>query len=201
MVDPFDVTHYSLDDHRLEEFFMFCVAVAGKKATMVAGKLDLFLDHAKDGETPFALVRRLNAAGELEDTLRSVKMGQYAKLTEAWAFCADGGIDVRTSGADDLQKVRGIGYKTARYFILHTRRAARVGVIDTHILKFLASRGHEVPSKIPNDKRYLKLEALILAEADTAGMTPADFDLAVWRHYASGGIHPLPTSPEFRAAA
>lgn len=89
--------------------------------------------------------------------------------------------------------IRGVGEKTSRYFLLHSRRdCGRIAVLDTHILKYLRHLGHIVPKGLPKGAGYARLEALVIAAADSAGMSMPDFDLAVWSHYASnpGGIKP-----------
>jgi thermostable 8-oxoguanine DNA glycosylase len=76
--------------------------------------------------------------------------------------------------------------KTSRCFILHTRKNARVAGLDTHMLKFLRSKGHfDAPKSTPsNEKNYDRFEKLVLKYADEAGKTPAEFDLDVWNSYA-----------------
>ena len=195
MVDPFEITDFGRGDAALQEFWLFCVAVAGKKATMIAGKVDEFLSGRAEGELPFDYVRRLVSEGRLVSRMQEVKIGKYALLDKAWSFTvSDAGPDLRTASADELQAIHGVGFKTSRFFVLHSRADADVAVIDTHVLKYIASLGHEVPSSIPVGEPYLKLEAIMLSAARSAGMTMADFDLMVWKHYASGGVHPLPGS-------
>lgn len=194
MVDPFQITDFKRDDTALQEFWLFCVAVAGKKATMIASKIDEFLSGCQDGETPFDYVRRLASEDRLIERMTEVRLGKYALLDRAWRFTvSEAGPDLRTAQVSELQSIHGVGFKTSRFFILHSRADADVAVIDTHVLKYLASLGHEVPDTIPVGETYLRLEAIMLDAARAAGMPMADFDLAVWKHYASGGAHPLPS--------
>lgn len=190
MVDPFNVTNYSRTRSELEEYFLFCLAVAGKKATMIAAKVAEFLSGATPDETPFAYVLRLEAEGSLTARLIEVKMGKYALLTRAYAQAAR--MDVATASVDELEALPGVGPKTARFFVLHSRRNAKVAVIDTHVLKFLREKGHEVPKGFPSPRDYKRFEQIMLSEIEASGMNTAEFDLAVWSHYASGGASPLP---------
>lgn len=193
MIDPFAITDFNRDDHALQEFWLFCVAVAGKKATMIAAKVDEFLKDRNEAELPFDYVRRLIAEGRLVERMNAVKIGKYALLEKAWGFTVShDGPDLRTASADTLQSIHGVGFKTSRFFILHSRASAEVAVIDTHVLKFLKTKRHRVPASIPVGPEYLRLERLMLGYARKAGMTMADFDLSVWKHYASKGEHELP---------
>ncbi|MCV9963683.1 hypothetical protein OIU34_17420 [Pararhizobium sp. BT-229] len=195
MVDPFKITDFNRDDATLQEFWMFCVAVAGKKATMIAGKIDEFLSAKAPGELPFDYLRRLVAEGKLDEAMKAVRLGKYDLLGKSWPFIVSADApDLRRAEASELQDIHGVGFKTSRFFVLHSRHDARVAVIDTHVLKYLKSRRHRVPKTIPVGKEYLRLEKLMLKYARAAGMTMADFDLAIWKHYASKGEHALPAA-------
>lgn len=78
-----------------------------------------------------------------------------------------------------------VGPKTARFFLLSTRRGAQCAALDTHVLKFLRSLGHDVPAVTPSKgRRYHEIEQLFLDEARRRRMTPAKLDAAVWHSYA-----------------
>lgn len=197
MIDPYRITNYDRTDHELEEFWLFCLAVAGKKATMMAQKVDDFLKPAIErGETPLEYVAHLIRVSNLLDAeLRHVKMGKYALLTDGYAESARrGNAWLRTASAEDIRTdITGAGYKTSRFFTLHSRRNEAVAVIDTHMLKYLKHMGApNVPDGIPNGPDYLRLEKLLLAEAARKKLSMADFDLKIWSHYASKGASPLP---------
>jgi len=193
MIDPYNITDFSRSRSDLEEFWLFCLAVAGKKATVIADKVAEFLKDAEEGETPFAYVRRLWSESTLRDRLKGVRLGKYALLEKAYsASVADAAPDLTTATAEDLESIPGVGPKTARFFILHSRKDARVAVIDTHVLKYLRMLGHSVPKGVPSGREYKRLEEIMLSEMDKSGMPRAEFDLAVWSHFASNGASPLP---------
>lgn len=203
MIDPFNITNYNRTDVELEEFWLFCLAVAGKKATMMAEKVDEYLRpiHSKESifKTPFELINYqslgFGAGSALDLSLRAVKMGKYALLKKGFEESAKKGNSwFRTASAEDIrQNITGAGYKTSRFFTLHSRQNEQVAVIDTHMLKYLNHIGApNVPSGIPVGPDYLRLEAILLAEAKKKKMAMADFDLAIWSHYAGGGVTPLP---------
>lgn len=193
MIDAFDVTNFKRTQSELEEYWLFCVAVAGKTATIIAKKINQFLSDKYLCETPFDYVRRLNKEGRLEARMREVKLGKYTNLVPSYtAISAADAPDLRTAAPAEFETIRGVGEKTSRYFILHSRENANVAAIDTHVLKYLKARGYTVTKGIPKGKAYARLEGYMLAEMAASGMTPADFDLALWSHYASKGKYPLP---------
>lgn len=193
MVDPYDVTDYGRGRSALEEYFLFCVAVAGKKAVMIAAKVAEFLEGSQPGESPFEYVLRLDGEGSLAARLKETRIGKYALLAKAYPAAARLG-DVSAATVEELEALPGVGPKTARFFVLHSRKDARVAVIDTHVLKFLRERGHETPKGFPTGAAYRRLEGLMLDEMEASGLSRAEFDLAVWSHYASNGKTPLPRS-------
>jgi hypothetical protein len=202
VVDPYAITDYARDGADLELMAVFCACVAGKKATMISGMVAEFLGDCAYSGTPFERIRAMAGGGTLEANLRRARIGKYGLLTRGLGDLATSGIDLRSCGAEDLERFRGIGMKTSRFFILHSRPGARVAVIDTHVLKYLRAIGAEkVPDTIPTGKDYLRLEAVILGEADRLGLTVADFDLKVWTWFANGNTGvpefalPLPLPP------
>jgi thermostable 8-oxoguanine DNA glycosylase len=117
------------------------------------------------------------------EMLRDHGIGCYTIKAKAMFYAATSGLDLRTCTASDLESIYGVGPKTARCFLLHTRENARVAGLDTHMLKHLKSLGHDVPKSTPIGKKYLTLEKTVLSLADEAGMTPAEYDLHVWTSY------------------
>ena len=125
--------------------------------------------------TPEQLAERLKAAG----------LGCYNLKGRGFHTITKMGLDLRTCTAEDLERCPGIGLKTSRFFILHTRRAARVACLDTHILRWLSDLGYKAPKVTPNSKKvYRELEAIFLGLARKKRMSPARLDLAIWRKYS-----------------
>jgi thermostable 8-oxoguanine DNA glycosylase len=194
MIDPTKITHFARTQHELEEFWLFCIAVAGKTASQIAAKIDQFLSGKTASEGPYDYVRRLITEDRLRPELERVKMGKYRLLVQGYAECvADSGPDLSTATPRDLEAIYGVKHKTARFFILHSRENADVAVIDTHVLKYLKHRGHDnIPDSVPQTARYYEIEELMKSEARLSALSFADFDLAVWNHYSSKGASPLP---------
>jgi endonuclease III len=113
-------------------------------------------------------------------------IGCYNLKSRTFRELAHADLDLKTCTTDDLEKIPGIGMKTSRCFIIHSRQGARYAGLDTHILKFLRSAGVEnVPKATPSSKKeYLRLEKEFLRLADLAGKAPAVFDLEIWNKYS-----------------
>ena len=190
MIDPNDVTNYKRSNDELLEFWLFCLFVRGKNADVQAQKLNEFLTFLGGIDT-FVRHKRVT----VDQALRIVKAGQYNSLVQAimetiLAIRQDADF-LRKATVSDLEKIKGVGPKTARFFVLHTRPKSSVAVLDTHILNYLnASMDLKVPRATPGDpKKYVELEEAFLLQADFEGVDPAAFDLAIWK--ASRDDRPL----------
>lgn len=197
MINPSDVIKYDRTDAELEEWWLFSTIVAGKTATTQARLLDGFLTkYGLNGESPFATIRRLNVPSQrtfdiryvndrtvLRNVMEDARIGQYNRLERCWRESLS--LDLRNDPVEAFEAIHGVGPKTARMFIMHSRRDQRLAAIDTHVLKHLAANGHTVPKATPSStKQYRELEDAFLVLADASGQSPAEYDLAVWRSYA-----------------
>lgn len=160
---------------------MFWILAANKTAKIAARGLGQFLSRYPD-KLPFEAVL---ASDDLAQELKSCGIGSYNNKARTLREVSSANLDLRTCSAEDLISIWGIGLKTAKCFLLHTRRDVQFAGLDTHILKFLASLGHQVPKSTPNAKQYSALEAAFLAEAKRRKQTPAELDLEVWRSYSN----------------
>jgi hypothetical protein len=136
MIDPSNVTNASRSAEELEEFLLFCVVVAGKNADQQAAKLERFLG----GRRPFAFIRSSDREGLLDSRLRDARLGKYALLGRSFRALARSGADLRTCAWQDLTGFPGIGLKTAKFFVLHSRAGQMHGVLDTHVLSWMRER-------------------------------------------------------------
>jgi thermostable 8-oxoguanine DNA glycosylase len=187
LIDPSAPISYTRNAVELETFWFFCLAVAGKTAKTQARLLDNFIqsldaaDHEDD--TPFTRVEQAAARGVLMDKVKASRLGQFNRLERA--FRESTGLNLRACTVSDLEAIHGVGPKTARMFLMFTRPEQRFAALDTHVLKFLASKGLEVPKTTPPaGERYRKLEEEFLKLADKSGKSVADFDLEIWKSYA-----------------
>jgi thermostable 8-oxoguanine DNA glycosylase len=166
---------------------MFAILVAGKGAEQQARKLDEFLSrsmHENSGK-PFKHIEHLNHWGWLDLRMREFKLGQYKRIGHAFTEILKFKGRLKEVTIEELESVKGIGSKTARFFILHSRPDAKVAVLDTHILKWMSEKGYKVPKATPAKKKYTEIEKLFLQEAIRHQMTPADLDLTIWKSYAT----------------
>lgn len=187
LVDPSDVVNFNRTDHELELFWLFVAVVAGKTAKTQARLLDNFLTnlpapYGEFNDTPFGRIHLANASGTLFEKLKESRLGQFNRLYKL--FVGSLLIDLRECTVEDLEAIHGVGPKTARMFIMMSRPNQRYAALDTHILKYLAQKGHDVPKVTPTGKQYGNIEKIFLKYADESNMSVADFDLQIWKSYA-----------------
>jgi thermostable 8-oxoguanine DNA glycosylase len=180
--DPRRPTNYDRTPRELELFFLFTIFVANKPAMITAEKLTNIFGHIT--RMPREYLKWLGPARRM-NLWRHHRLGQYKRIEGAVAASLGLRLDVCT--VNHLTAIPGIGNKTARFFLLHSRRAACYAVIDTHILKYLRAKGFSAPASTPStNSQYEILECLWLNEIkhDFPGMTAAEADLAIWRKYS-----------------
>lgn len=190
MVDPINFTNYNRTDIELEEAILFGLLVANKNAATTARLLDTFLkDHAHRGATPFIIFRTMDLE-LISNRLKQYRFGCYNNKAKGIYQLARSGINLRTCTTDDLEAIHGIGRKTSRLFILHTRPDARCIPLDTHILHYLRDIGYIVPVSTPSSKsKYETIERLCIQLSRKANKSCADWDLDIWREYSSKAMN------------
>jgi thermostable 8-oxoguanine DNA glycosylase len=186
MIDSSDITNFNRSEIELQEYLLFCACVAGKTSVVQAKKLDEFLyPSTLLGKTPFEYINHLESSGKLMPRLRYTKLGQYNRLHELFKKIIS--VDVENVDVDELETVPGIGPKTSRFFLLHSRPNQRVAVLDTHILSWLRenTKGTTIPKSTPQaTSRYKAIEKLFISEADKRNIGIADLDLQIWNERA-----------------
>lgn len=196
MNSPTEVTNFNRTIDQLELFWIFCIIVAGKPSDWALRTTTKFLQNRKH-LTPFEHIQLMGHG--LRNTLVANKVGQYTRIEGA--IRASLKLDLETVTLDELMALPGVGPKTARFFLLHSRRDSRVAVLDTHVLKWLRNAVPEVPEQTPsNQKDYERLEGLFLSFAKMyfGDMPIAEVDLLIWS-VMSGRLDfdlPLPRLPE-----
>ena len=183
MIDPTKITKFNRTKEELEELLLFCIAVAGKNATVTARNLDKLLDYANDfGDgSPFELIIKLSLAHDLSKVMKEFGFGCHTIKARGFIEAAKSGLNLNTCTLEELEKIHGIGMKTSRFFVLHTRQNACVACLDTHILQWLSKHsGYDVPKHTPTRKKYLELEKVFLKVADVLSIHPSELDLKIW---------------------
>ena len=190
MINPNQITNYNRTEAELEEFLMFAILVAGKTAKQQAKKLDEFLSSKKvlklpEDTTPLEFLDCLIRCDMLSSLMMKHKLGQYKRLTFAFIGILKFKGNLKNVSVKELESVRGIGSKTARFFILHSRPNQKIAVLDTHILKYMYEQGYDVPKMTPPKHRYGIIEEQFLQIAEDQKMSVADLDLTIWKQYAN----------------
>lgn len=191
MINASKITNFNQTKYELEEHILFWILVAGKKASTISKRLNILLEylyelHGMEYEEPFEAFRRFD--GDLEELLKKHGFGCQKLKSKAIREIISSGLNLKTCTVDDLEKISGIGKKTSRCFLTHSRPNQRLAGIDTHMLKWLKSLGYEVPESTPQGRKYKEIEKLFLNLADKFQMSPAELDLTVWNYY-SGNKH------------
>lgn len=184
LIDPSKITNFERIEEELELFILFCAVVAGKNARVQAQKLDAFLTDAGQIFSPFGLINQYKKNNSLAYHLRHYKLGQYTRLEKTFKELLTLRGKLKTCSVEDLENIHGIGPKTARFFLLHSRPNMRLAVLDTHLLKFLKQNGINAPKSTPSKGKYAELERKFLDICDKKGIDPAVLDLEIWNTFS-----------------
>ncbi len=180
-------THCS-DKYEKQYFLIFSVIVAGRNAKMAVEKTWRLLEFTWGEETPFDLIKHYIDHNTLTQKLKSLKIGQYTRIEKALKDIIN--LNVETCTLDDLLACHGVGNKTARFFLLNTRKNAEYAVLDTHVLKWLNSlfgNWMNVPKSTPTSgSRYALWEykAIQAMKKEYPERTLAQADFEIWKTFA-----------------
>ena len=188
MINPAEVTNYNRTQPELEEFILFCINVAGKKSAIEAPKLEVFIERAKNitkESTPFNCIRKLIKLGRLNEIMHWAKLSPYAQRYNSYVAVAKI-KDLQTVTLNRLLQVPGIGLKTARFFLSHSREDFDEPMLDTHILRFLRDQGYgDAPKSTPtNENTYHYFANIFKNIARQLGKSVTDLDLEIWKQYS-----------------
>jgi hypothetical protein len=191
LIDPKAITNYNCTKSQLELQILFWVCAAGKNAKNASRSLARFLNfwfsHAsviKPNPTAFDIIRYVDHTATLPLQLKEFGIGCYNHKAETMRQLAWSGLNLAKCSVDALEEIKGIGPKTARCFVIHTRPNQLYAGLDTHVLKYLAELGHQVPKSTPTGNSYKRLESIFLSISSKSGMTNSEFDLLIWNVYS-----------------
>jgi len=188
LINPKKITDFNRTKADLELFAIFAVCVAGKKSQQTADKVN---EHFRDVQTPtkqltpFETIKSLIGANIFGGYLQHAKFGQYKRIYRALRDLAESDIDLKTCTVEDLEAIHGIGPKTSRFIVMHSRPNQRLATLDTHILRWMRDQGIETPKATPQSKKlYKELEEKFLTLCDKCAILPSQLDLKIWKQYS-----------------
>lgn len=196
MIDPTDVTKYDRTEAELEEWLLFCIVAAGKTAKTQARLLEGFLKNlrelsknltGKSGQSPFQLIYNADSIGSLRSEIEKSRLGQYNRLERSFRKTHDFINKMKTITRDELETIPGVGPKTSRFYLLHSRPNQICAVLDTHVLHYMRDNQLTTLTTTPSGKQYLLTEQAFLTHAQTINKSLADLDLDIWKKY-SGNV-------------
>lgn len=179
MITPTAITNYQRSRKELELFWIFCLIVAGKNSDWAAKKILGLFSHLGEHETPFDYLSANPT--NLHNMLVANRVGQYTRLERAITESIE--LNLATATLAELLPIFGVGPKTARFFLLHSRRDCKCAVLDVHILRWLRENcGVDAPTQTPQSPYYEELEGLFvhLANSYFPNMTLAQVDMMLW---------------------
>jgi hypothetical protein len=185
-IAPTAITNFNRTQDELETFWIFSILVAGKDSDITSRKVGQLLSR-RGTLTPFQYLRENENV--IHNLLVANKVGQYGRIERAIRESLN--LDLRTASLSELMNVFGVGPKSARFFMLHSREDCDCAVLDVHILRWMRNRGVETPQQTPSGKKYLDFERIFLsmARAEFPNLPIAQIDLLIWAS-ESGRITP-----------
>lgn len=178
-------------ENQLIKLLLFGIFVAGKSSTTTAKGLDNLLYFAPIN--PFK-----NPAQNLVDmgeerfkwTCKQAGLGCYSQRWNSIVSLAEW-LKIhrlRDASLDQILEIKGVGNKTARFFILFSRPYARFAAVDTHILKQINKIYETNLTLTGGNKHYKMLEQLWIDHVEIQEPSGDDFyaraDFEGWIEYA-----------------
>lgn len=185
MINPIIITNYHRSKEELEEVILWWVCAAGKNGVRAAQSLESFLSEWRwTANSPFGIVKYCSTKlKSLPELMRSHGIGCYNLKAKTFVALANSGLDLRICSVEDLEKIPGIGPKTARCFIIHSRPNQQYAGLDTHCKQFLRDLGYSVP-QVLTKKKYKELELVFLSLCRKVKLTVSELDLRIWNSYS-----------------
>lgn len=185
MIDPKNITSFNLSQSSLEEVLLFWVCAAGKNGVTAAQTLDKLLSRRNsEKESPFAFIVRLDKTCNLAEEMRKAGIGCYNNKAKTFRALSKSDLNLKTCSVEDLELIPGIGPKTARCFLMHSRPNQNYAGLDRHILSFMSDCGISTPKNSPSGTKYKNLEQIFLQLAKMSNKSIADLDLLIWKVYS-----------------
>lgn len=177
MISPTSITNFDRSTRELQVFWLFSIFVAGKNSDIASRKLSQLTGLMPDEMHPFDWFR----VNSIRDALEKCKVGQYNRIGKAIQQSLD--LDLKTATLSQLMEVHGVGPKTARFYLLHSRKDCKHAVLDVHILNWIRSQGLYAPTQTPQKtETYDEFERIFyrLANEHFPNIPLANVDLHLW---------------------
>lgn len=185
-IDASKITDYNLSHRELESVILFWICAAGKNGDTAANclyNLLTYWENLTGLDSPFLIIRHINENFNLPDELRKYGIGCFSIKAKSFIEIAYSGFDLKQCTLKELESIFGIGPKTARCFLIHSRPNQNYAGLDVHVLRFLKDKGHTVPVSTPSGKKYYELEKIFLEYVKESKKTVSEFDLMIWNSY------------------
>jgi thermostable 8-oxoguanine DNA glycosylase len=182
-IDPDNCTDFNLDKCGLELHILFWIFAAGKNGHTASRCLNNILQEYNkkiDLESPFDIVRNIE---DLPQELKRFGVGCFNNKSKSIKDLISKNFDLSKCTIEDLESVWGLGPKSVRCFLIHTRKDQNLAGLDRHVLRYLGELGYKVPKSTPNKKQYIEIEKIFIELAKNSGKTRSEFDLEIWTKY------------------
>ena len=159
-INPDKCTCFYLDKNGLELHILFWIFAAGKNGHTAARCLNSILTEysKKLGiDSPFEVFKNLE---NLPEELKKFGVGCFNNKSKTIKDLISKDLDLSKCGVEDLESVWGLGPKSVRCFLIHTRENQEFAGLDRHVLRYLSELGFKVPKSTPNKKQYLEIEKI-----------------------------------------
>lgn len=180
-LDPDNITNFNLNEDELQLNILFWICAAGKNghtsARCLSNLLSQFSLLTKE-TSPFNIIKKIY---DLPNELKKSGIGCYNNKSRTIKELINKNLNLKNCSIDDLESIWGMGPKTVRCFLIHTRKNQKLAGLDRHVLRFLKEMGYDVPRNSPNKKKYRELEKIFIKIADSLNKTPSELDLEIWK--------------------
>lgn len=195
-LDPKKITKLDRTQAELEWFLLFCISTAGKDAMVQAKKINEMIDlshkikHYQSigiysiGCSDTMPINYEYCSEWMVEFAKLFKLGKYDLIRKSSENIFKNGIHKRldTVTLDELLQIPGVGNKTARFFLMHSRPGFEGAVIDTHVHTWLEKVCQSDLPKPTTTAKYISLERLWLSMVKIffPGEPLHVVDLATW---------------------
>ena len=185
-IDPKRITLFDRTNSMLEWFLFFCISTAGKNAEVQANKINGMIDHVlASPHGPKGIYGFSDGCADwLVQFSKCFGIGKYTILRESADHIYENNLRHKLDSItlEELLEIPGVGNKTARFFLMHSRPGFTGAVIDTHIHGWLEKVCQSELPKPTTDAKYQSLERLWLSMTEVffPGLPLHVADLATW---------------------